>query len=148
MNTKVLFSSERSDWETPPEFFKKLDDEFHFTLDVCADELNHKCSRYFNKASDGLAQVWGTDICWLNPPYGSGVSHWIGKASRSAALGACVVALLPARTDTRWFHSWIYNHPNVEIRFLPGRLKFVGAKYAAPFPSMVVIFRHDHAPNN
>ena len=141
MNTDVMFSSATDNWSTPQDFFDKLNDEFHFTLDVCADENNHKCEHYYTKEIDGLSRPWIGTI-WCNPPYGRKISEWVRRAYISSQIGsATVVMLLPARTDTRWFHEYIYNKSNTEIRFIKGRLKFGGCKNSAPFPSMVVIFR-------
>ena len=141
MNTDVMFSSATDNWATPQDFFDKLNDEFHFTLDVCADENNHKCEHYYTKEIDGLRRPWIGTI-WCNPPYGRKIGEWVRRAYLSSNIGsATVVMLLPARTDTRWFHDYIYNKPNTEIRFIKGRLKFGGCKNSAPFPSMVVIFR-------
>ena len=141
MNTDVMFSSVTDNWSTPQDFFDKLNDEFHFTLDVCADENNHKCEHYYTKEIDGLSRPWIWTI-WCNPPYGRKIGEWVRRAHFSSHIGsATVVMLLPARTDTRWFHEYIYNKPNTEIRFIKGRLKFGGCKNSAPFPSMVVIFR-------
>ena len=141
MNTDVMFSSATDNWSTPQDFFDNLNDEFHFTLDVCADETNHKCEHYYTKEIDGLSRPWIGTI-WCNPPYGRKIGEWVRRAYISAQIGsATVVMLLPARTDTRWFHEYIYNKPNTEIRFIKGRLKFGGCKNSAPFPSMVVIFR-------
>ena len=136
-----MFSSATDNWSTPQDFFDKLNDEFHFTLDVCADENNHKCEHYYTKEIDGLSRPWIGTI-WCNPPYGRKIGEWVRRAHFSSHIGsATVVMLLPARTDTRWFHEYIYNQPNTEIRFIKGRLKFGGCKNSAPFPSMVVIFR-------
>ena len=141
MNTDVMFSSATDNWSTPQDFFDKLNDEFHFTLDVCADENNHKCEHYYTKEIDGLIRPWVGTV-WCNPPYGRKIGEWVRRAHFSSHIGsATVVMLLPARTDTRWFHEYIYNKPNTEIRFIKGRLKFGGCKNSAPFPSMVVIFR-------
>lgn len=140
MNTDLMFSSEKDDWETPQDFFDALNAEFHFTVDVCANEQNHKCGHYYTKEQDGLSQEWD-GVVWCNPPYGKEVYKWVEKASDSQANGATVVMLVAARTDTKWFHDYIYNHENVEVRFVKGRLKFGGSKNAAPFPSMVVVFR-------
>lgn len=141
MNTDVMFSSATDNWSTPQDFFDKLNDEFHFTLDVCADETNHKCEHYYTKEIDGLSRPWIGTV-WCNPPYGRKISEWVRRAYISSHIGsATVVMLLPARTDTRWFHDYIYNKSNIEIRFIKGRLKFGGCKNSAPFPSMVVIFR-------
>lgn len=131
----------RTDWETPPEFFKMYDDVYHFTRDVCANETNHKVDRYFTEKEDGLSQDWSNDICWCNPPYGRGViDKWVKKAHDESAKGVTVVMLLPARTSTAWFHDYVWNKRNVELRFLRGRMKFVGSTSSAMFGSMVVVF--------
>lgn len=140
MNTDVMFSSATDDWSTPQDFFDKLNDEFHFTLDVCADENNHKCEHYYTKEIDGLIRPWIGTV-WCNPPYGRKIGEWVRRALFASVAGNTVVMLLPARTDTKWFHDYIYKRDNVEIRFIKGRLKFGGCKNSAPFPSMVVIFR-------
>ena len=124
--------------EHPPELYEQLNDEFHFTVDVCAIPENAKCRRYFTPEIDGLSQTWD-GVVWCNPPYGRSIGKWVEKASSSKAT---VVMLLPARTDTRWFHDFIYG--KAEIRFVRGRLKFGGAKNAAPFPSMIVVFRNSN----
>ena len=135
MQTDVMFSSATDEWETPQDFFDRLDAEFRFDLDVCATPQNAKCKTYFTKADDGLTQDWiGT--CWCNPPYGREIGKWVKKASESKTT---VVMLLPARTDTKWFHDYIYG--KAEIEFIKGRLKFGSSKNSAPFPSMIVIFR-------
>lgn len=135
MNTDLMFSSKTDLWSTPQAFFDELDREFHFTLDVCALPENAKCPRYFTPEEDGLKQEW-TGVCWCNPPYGRELPKWVEKAAKSSAT---VVMLIPARTDTRWFHDLVL--PFTEIRFIKGRLKFGGAVNSAPFPSMIVIFR-------
>lgn len=148
MNADAMFSSEKEDWETPQVLFDELDKEFGFDLDPCADEKNHKCQLYFTKEDDGLSRDWGGHITFCNPPYGRSITgKWVKKAhdtvesARNYKNRTLVVMLLPARTDTRWFHECIYRKPNAEIRFLKGRLKFSEARHAAPFPSMVVVFR-------
>jgi len=130
-----MFSSKTDMWATPQDFFDKLNKEFGFNLDVCATAENAKCARYFTEQDDGLKKDWGGALCWCNPPYGRKIGEWVKKASES---DFCVM-LLPARTDTRWFHDYIYG--KTEIRFLKGRLKFGDSKNSAPFPSMVVVFR-------
>ena len=135
-----MFSSATDNWSTPQDFFDKLNDEFHFTLDVCADENNHKCEHYYTKEIDGLSRPWIGTI-WCNPPYGRKIGEWLRRALFASVAGNTIVMLLPARTDTKWFHDYIYNKSNTEIRFIKGRLKFGGCKNSAPFPSMVVIFR-------
>lgn len=137
----VHFSSETVEWETPYDTFAVLDAEFILNVDVCATDLNAKCVDYFTKEDDGLAQSWAGLRCWMNPPYGRQIGEWVKKAYESTHGGGTevVVALLPSRTDTRWFHDYILH--KAEIRFIKGRLKFGGHTNSAPFPSMVVIFR-------
>lgn len=135
--SKALFSSTKEDWATPQDFFDKLDEEFHFDLDPCADAENAKCKEYFTKEENGLLKDWGGVAS-------SAIHHTAehqranGSGSATKKPGTVVVALIPARTDTRFFHDYIYH--KAEIRFIKGRLKFGGCKDAAPFPSMVVIF--------
>lgn len=138
MNKELMFSSATDLWATPQDFFDALNAEFAFETDVCALPENAKCARYFTPEDDGLAQEW-TGTCWCNPPYGREIGKWVQKAAESAENGATVVMLLPARTDTRWFHQYIYGKR--EIRFIAGRLKFGGSKNSAPFPNMVAVFR-------
>ncbi len=137
MNNDLMFSSKTGEWATPQDFFDKLNNEFKFQLDVCADENNHKCARFFTKEQDGLLQEWGGARVWCNPPYGRGVEEWVKKCSKCELA----VMLLPARTDTKWFHEYIYG--KAEIRFVRGRLKFGNQKNSAPFPSMVVVFKKE-----
>ena len=140
-NINVHFSSASDKWATPQDLFDKLNAEFHFTLDPCADEFNYKCDKYYTKAQDGLAQAWSGERVFCNPPYGREIAKWVRKCFDEVYSGGCdlVVALLPARTDTKWFHNYVYN--KTEIRFLDKRIKFGGQKQPAPFPSMVAIFR-------
>lgn len=139
---RVLFSSKNENWGTPIEFFKQLDNEFHFTLDVCADENNHKCERYFDIKDNGLLQDWRNNVCFCNPPYGRKIYEWVKKCYyESKKDNTIVVMLIPSRTDTKYFHEFLYNKKDVELRFIKGRLKFEGAKDSAPFPSLVVIMR-------
>ena len=141
MNKEAMFSSNTDQWETPQVFFDKLNSEFGFTLDPCAEEQNHKCALYFTKEIDGLSQSWAGHRVFCNPPYGKEIKAWIEKSFREVYTGEAelVVMLVPARTDTAWFHDYIYNKS--EIRFIKGRLKFGNSKNSAPFPSMVVVFR-------
>lgn len=136
----ALFSSAREDWETPPEFFNELDGEFHFDLDVCATPATAKCARRFTPAEDGLNRPWAPHICWMNPPYGRAIRRWMDKALAESRRGATVVCLVPARTDTAWWHDCVIGGA-AEVRFVRGRLRFVGAAHPAPFPSAVIIFR-------
>ena len=134
MINKGLFSSKTDLWATPQTFFDKVNNEFNFTLDVCATDDNAKCDKYYTKDDDGLAQEW-SGVCWCNPPYGRGISDWIKKASEAEAT---VVCLVPARTDTAWWHD--YAMKATDIRFIRGRLKFGDSKNSAPFPSALLVF--------
>lgn len=134
MNNNLMFSSKTDLWETPQDLFDKYDAIYHFETDVCALTENAKCKRFFTPEMDGLKQEW-TGVCWCNPPYGRQIGKWVEKAVKSFAT---VVMLLPARTDTKWFHDWVL--PYGKIEFLRGRLKFGGCDNPAPFPSMIVIF--------
>jgi len=137
----VLFSSESEEWATPQDFFDALNAEFNFTLDPCATPENAKCAKYFTRSDNGLAQSWDGEVVFCNPPYGREISKWVEKAARTRGT---VVMLIPARTDTKYFHDYIYH--KAEIRFVRGRLKFGYALNSAPFPSMVVIFNRHAAP--
>ena len=134
MNTDVMFSSKTDLWATPQDLFDKYDAIYNFETDVCALPENAKCKRFFTPEMDGLKQEW-TGVCWCNPPYGRQIGKWVEKAVKSFAT---VVMLLPARTDTKWFHDW--RLPYGKIEFLRGRLKFSGCDNSAPFPSMIVVF--------
>ena len=136
-----MFSSERMDWETPQDFFDKLNVEFHFTLDPCANEQNAKCKKFYTIEQDGLTQSWQGEIVFCNPPYGRELSKWVEKAYKeSRKPNTIVVMLIPARTDTKYFHQYIYKKS--EIRFIKGRLKFGNSTNGAPFPSMVVVMKN------
>lgn len=134
----VHFSSATPEWYTPLDFFRELDAEFNFTLDPCCTHENAKVAKHYTVEDDGLAQDWGEDVVFMNPPYGREIKDWMKKAYESSLLGATVVCLVPARTDTAWWHDYAVKG---ETRFLRGRLKFGGATTSAPFPSAVVIFR-------
>lgn len=135
----VMYSSKSNEWATPLEFYKELDNEFHFNLDPCSDDTNYKCEKHFTLADDGLSQNWGGCRVFCNPPY-SDISKWVEKSFREGHKdNTIVVMLIPARTDTKYFHDYILHRS--EIRFVKGRLKFGEGKNSAPFPSMVVIFR-------
>ena len=139
MNMNPMMSSKTDEWETPQNFFNDLNNEFGFQLDVCALPENAKCERFFTPENDGLSQEW-SGVCWMNPPYGRQIGKWVEKAYKTATeKGITVVCLLPARTDTRWFHDYILG--KAEIRFIKGRLKFGGSSENAPFPNMVVVFK-------
>lgn len=137
--TAYIQPSKTDQWATPQALFDELSKEFDgFTLDVAADATNAKCERYYTREQDGLKQPW-TGKIWCNPPYGRVIKDWIAKGKEAADNGATVVFLVPARTDTRWFHEIVL--PHAEIRFIKGRIKFGDSKVGAPFPSMLVVFR-------
>ena len=165
MNKELMFSSENDSWETPQYFFDKLNEEFNFTLDPCATHENHKCDKYYTIEDNGLSKDWSNEIVFMNPPYSKpenpckpncnkkgcqkrgyhidkykpGQEDWIKKAYEESQKGTIVIALLPSRTDTKFFHKYIYN--KMEIRFIEGRLKFSECEDSAPFPSMIVVFK-------
>jgi phage N-6-adenine-methyltransferase len=135
--SSVHFSSRTDLWPTPQGLFNELKAEFAFTLDVCATSDNTKCQRFFSPIDDGLKQTW-TGTCWMNPPYRRANGRWMRKAYESAQAGALVVTVVPARTDTEWWHEWASKG---EARFIRGRVRFGSAKASAPFPSAIVISR-------
>lgn len=135
----VHFSSKTDLWATPQDFFDRYNAQYKFELDVCASAENAKCQRYFTIENDGLSQDWH-GVCWMNPPYGREIYNWMKKAYESSLNGAIVVCLVPARTDTKWWHEYAMKG---HIEFIRGRLKFGNAKNSAPFPSAVVVFKHD-----
>lgn len=136
---RALLSSNTNEWSTPRAFFAALDAEFHFNLDPCSTRENRKCAKFFTIEDDGLQQDWGGYRVFCNPPYGREIADWVRKCSEEAKKpGTLVVMLIPARTDTAYFHDYIYNHAR-EIRFVRSRLHFNEAG-PAPFPSMVVVF--------
>ncbi len=123
MIDRSLFTSRSQDWETPEEIFSLLDAFFCFELEACASAKNRKCARYFNLATDALAQDWYPFArVWCNPPYGRNIGAWMQKAHGEAAKGCIVVCLVPARTDTRWWHDWVKD--KAYVTFVRGRLKF------------------------
>ena len=135
-----MFSSKTDLWSTPQDFYDNLNREFNFTLDPCATPENAKCEKFYTVREDGLMQDWQGETVFCNPPYGRAIKDWVKKcAAESKKPGTTVVMLIPARTDTSYFHDYIYKKAK-EIRFVRGRLKFGCSENSAPFPSMVVIF--------
>lgn len=135
---KAYFTSNSDEWETPQSLFDELDEEFHFNLDPCATPRTAKCENYYTADDNGLNHSWGGYRVFCNPPY-SEISKWVEKCYREGIKdNTVVVMLIPSRTDTKYFHNFIYQRS--EIRFVKGRVKF-GGKSNAPFPSMIVIFR-------
>lgn len=140
---KALLSSKNLDWCTPQQFFDELNKEFCFELDAAATDKAAKCRKYFTPETDGLNNSWDANgAVFCNPPYGREIGKWVKKAHEESQKGTTIVLLIPARTDTSYFHDYIYG--KAEIRFIRGRLKFTdedGRVYdPAPFPSMVVVY--------
>ena len=137
--TKGMYSSETDEWETPQEVFDHYNRLFDFNLDVCANEDNAKTYEFYDKEENGLLDYnpW-LGCCWMNPPYGRQIGDWVEKAYRESQHGNCIVCLLPARTDTRWWQDYVTKADS--IHFIRGRLKFGGQTNSAPFPSAIVIF--------
>jgi len=146
---ETMFSSKSEEWETPQDFFNKLDQRWNFTLDPCCTKETAKCETFFTKEDDGLKLDWKDHRVFMNPPYGRSVGKWVEKAYKEGIKhNTIVVCLLPSRTDTKWFHDYCMNAKT--IKFVKGRLHFknkVIADYTgktdtspAPFPSMIVIF--------
>ncbi len=134
----IMFSSKSNEWATPQKLFDDLNMEFGFDLDPCATHENAKCRKYFTMDDDGLDQSWEGNTVFCNPPYGREIKKWVQKAyEESRKPDTVVVMLIPARTDTRYFHEYIYKKS--EIRFIKGRLRFGKSTENAPFPSMVVV---------
>jgi phage N-6-adenine-methyltransferase len=150
MNSGLMFSKASDEWSTPQVFFDALDREFRFGLDAAASDDNAKCTAFFTRDDDALTRNWYPGqgwAVWLNPPY-SQCREFIAKAAEESMLnGVTVVALVPSRTDTKWWHGSVWNerlnrpYDGVEVRFIKGRLKFGDGKNSAPFPSVVVVFR-------
>jgi len=135
-------TTDRKDWATPQWLYDKLDAEFHFTIDLAATAENTKHERFYSPEQDSLSKDWNREVGYCNPPYGRNIGKWVKKASE--ILTGTIVMLLPARTDVKWFHDFIYKsyyYDDREIRFLRGRLKYDDGKVGAPFPSMIVIFK-------
>lgn len=139
MSDAYMPQSKTNDWSTPQDLFDELNDSWHFTVDVASSDDNFKVQRHYTSSDNGLEQDWDGEMVWYNPPYGREIKDWVKKASVSHCN---TLLLLPARTDTKWFHEYVYNKAN-DVIFLKGRLKFGGSKNNAPFPSMIVIFLND-----
>lgn len=144
---KTVFSNKTDNWSTPKAFFDKLNKIYGpFDLDPCADAQNATCEKYFTEQDDGLKQDWSGHCVYVNPPY-SKTKDWIKKAyTESLKENTKVVMLIASRTDTKYFHEYVFKHAS-QILFVKGRLKFGGSKNSAPFPSAVVIFDNKHYHN-
>jgi phage N-6-adenine-methyltransferase len=137
-----VFTSATDEWGTPPDLFAYYHRIYGFELDVCASAENAKCAQYFDRKANGLMQEWAPAKCWMNPPYGNGISEWVRKAYQESRRGALVVCLLPARVDTGWWHDYAAKG---RMEFLRSRVAFVGTDpgqkgHNAPFPSAIVTF--------
>lgn len=142
----ALFSSKSVEWYTPKSLFEDLNVLFNFNLDPCATKGSSLCSKFFTSYDDGLAQFWTGYNVFCNPPYGKGVTgKWVKKCFESFDEDTNIVLLIPARTDTIYFHKYIYMKSYVSIIFLKGRVHFSESKMGAPFPVMLVLFSLDHA---
>lgn len=151
MVNKALLSSKSDEWETPQDFYDALNAEFNFTLDPCCREYNHKCDKYYTAEQDGLSKSWAGETVFCNPPYGKSIGAWVKKCYEESLKGSTIVMLIPSRTDTAWFHDYIWG--KAEIRFVRGRLRFINRTFPswredgnfkvspATFPSMVVVYR-------
>lgn len=140
-NLDIHFSSKTNEWATPQSFFDALNKEFKFNLDPSATKENAKCKRFYTVEDDGLKKTWGGCRVFCNPPYGKELKSWVKKAyEESKKKNTTIVLLIPARTDTSYFHDYIYG--KAEVRFIRGRLKFGDSKNSAPFPSMVVVYKN------
>jgi len=145
-----MFSKRSDEWETPQNFFDDLNNIYHFTLDPCCQTYNAKCEKYYTREDNGLTKDWAGETVFCNPPYGSQIGNWVKKCYEESLKGVKILMLIPARVDTRWFHNYIYNKPNIRIEFIKGRLKFINGlelykkepfkPSSAPFPSMLVYF--------
>lgn len=139
MRIQACLTSNSNEWATPAATFRELDAEFHFNLDPCSTDENAKCKQHYTLKDNGLAQDWGGCRVFCNPPYGKEIGKWVRKCyEESQKPDTLVVMLIPARTDTSYFHDYIYH--KAQIRFLRGRLHFNESLQGAPFPSMIVVF--------
>lgn len=137
-----MATSKTCEWGTPRDLFIKLDEEFSFDLDPASSHTNAKCERHYTEVEDGLIQAWDGSV-FVNPPYGAVIAQWVEKAIQESHRCTRIVMLLPARTDTKWFHRLL--GIGAEVRFVRGRLRFEseggGGGTAAPatFPSIIVV---------
>lgn len=151
----IFTSSKSNEWETPQDLFDKLNAAHHFTLDAAATDDNHKVDRYYTAQTDGLAHDWTGEVVFCNPPYGKEIGRWVEKCYNEAINhGVKIVMLVPSRTDTKWFHRFLYKQEDngINIKFLQGRLRFINRTFPswrpdgnfkvspANFPSMLVYF--------
>lgn len=136
---KQMVSSKTNEWATPRKLFEYLDSLYHFTLDPCATDENHKCDKYYTLKDDGLSKSWDNEVVFMNPPYGGHTRDWLQKAFEQTKKGTTTVCLIVSATDRSYWHD-IINYAD-EVWFLRGRVKFGDSKTTAPFASAIVIFR-------
>ena len=145
MINEGLMSSNTNEWATPIKFFEELNKEFNFTLDPCSTHENAKCEKHYTIKENGLIQDWKGETVFCNPPYGREIKKWVQKCyEEHIKNNTTIVMLIPARTDTRYFHDYIYKKCT-EIKFIRGRIKFVDEngkqQNSAPFPSMIIVYK-------
>lgn len=139
---RVHFSSKTNEWTTPQDLFETLNNIFSFTLDPCCTHETAKCVKHFTVEEDGLSKSWGGETVFMNPPYGRHIQAWLRKAYREGLRGDTpVVCLVPARTDTEFWHWYVMKANYVHL--YKGRIHFAGAETGAPFPSAIVVFGKD-----
>ncbi|WP_409043290.1 phage N-6-adenine-methyltransferase [Latilactobacillus sakei] len=144
MNKELMFSSKKEDWETPQLFFNELNKKYKFNWDLASSDANAKCVNHFTVGDDSLSQDWSAleGNLWLNPPYGRDLKHWVKKAYESSLdRSGLLVMLIPSRTDTSYWHDYIFD--KAQIKFIRGRLKFENggvASQPAPFPSALIVY--------
>ena len=141
----VHFSSKTNEWTTPINFYNELNKEFNFTLDPCCTKENALCQKYYTKEDNGLVKDWSNEIVFMNPPYDRNLHTWIRKAYLESLNNAIVVCLIPARTETQYWHDFIFPYA-LKILFIKGRLRFGGSKHNAPFPSAIIVFEKRKIP--
>lgn len=144
---KILFSSKSNEWETPQGLYNKLNNKYNFTLDPCSSLENHKCDKFYTIKENGLIQDWSNEIVFCNPPYGREIYDWVEKCYKESLNGTKIVLLIPSRTDTKYFHEFLYKKPNIKLEFIKGRLKFGDSNNSAPFPSLLAYFNIDDVYN-
>lgn len=145
---KVLFSSKSNEWATPQDLYNKLNNRYNFTLDPCSSLENHKCDKFYTIKENGLIQDWSNEVVFCNPPYGREIYDWVKKCYNEHLNGTKIVLLIPSRTDTKYFHEFLYKKPNIKLEFIKGRLKFGDSNNSAPFPSLLAYFNIDGVYND
>lgn len=138
---KAALTSSNDEWETPQSLFNSLNGVFHFTLDPCSTDANAKCEKHYTQEQNGLEQTWEGETVFCNPPYGRHIGEWVRKCAEESKH-ARIVLLIPARTDTSYFHEYIYH--KAFTQFIRGRLKFEmggGATEFSAFSLDACVFR-------